>query len=347
MEKSFYFKRFLVVFFLAFFVTGGLFAQMDIVYVYDPARLNTVTGVNPDEEATVAILTEAGYTVTLFPVVALSSATQDQLDLLNNADLVYIGRAVGSTNFQDPNKTFWNEITAPVMTGNMWGIRNNRMNWFNIDQCEAFDGIGVDDVMAVDVVEIDDPVFKGQDTPLDWWIGPYNTIAIDDAGNGMVMAVETANLRPVFVRWEADTEFYDGSVDLPYGPRTFFGMDGDGAFDADGNTLWQYSKYTEAGMQVFLNEVAWLTGNLEDNTSSKGFGLNPMVSFNQSTNQLVVEMEQLAKVAVLDVAGRQIYSGLALDNSITVDANAFKSGMYLVRISDNSNKVITKKFIKK
>lgn len=341
-------KRFFLLFLIGFTITATSLAQSEIVYVYDPARINSVTGNNPDLEITGAILEEAGYTVTPFEVVALSSASQEQLDQLNNADLVYIGRAVASTNFQDPNKTFWNEITAPVMTGNMWALRNSRMNWFNSADCANIDEPGMEDVLDAEVYEADDPVFKdlGGETFLGWWKGPYSTIAAEDVGYGTLMAVEGNSMNPIFVRWESDLEFYDGSGDMPFGPRTFFGLGNDDPTDADGNTIFNYSNYTEAAMTVFLNEVAYLTGNLEDNTAVSDLKLNASATFNQASGQLQVKMDNLAKVEVIDLSGRLVYAQSTDNNKFSADFSYAKSGIYLVKMSDKDNRIFTKKFMK-
>nr|HPR33651.1 T9SS type A sorting domain-containing protein [Prolixibacteraceae bacterium] len=178
---------------------------------------------------------------------------------------------------------------------------------------------------------------------IDWWIGPYNTIATADAGNGTVLAVETMGMRPVFVRWDADSEFYPGSADMPFGPRTFFGLDGDGATDAEGNTLWQYSKYTELGMQVFLNEVAFLTGTLEDKTSAREMNLNARIGWNPANGQLSVEMNQLAKVDVLDLMGRTIYTSSVRQDRADINLSHAGKGLFVVRIINNNQQSYTRK----
>ena len=349
MKNSTFLKCSFVNLLVLLMLSGTLIAQSEIVYVYDETRTNILTGENPDLESTGAVLEEAGYLVTPFPVISLSTATQDQLDQLNSADLVYIGRAVASTNFQDANKTFWNEITAPVMTANMWALRNSRMNWFNSADCANIDDPALEDVLDAEILEIDDPVFKdlNGETFLGWWSGPYSTIAAADGGNGLVLAVELSTMYPIFVRWDAEYEFYDGSGDMPFGPRTFFGLGNDNPRDADGNAIYNYMSYTDEAMTVFLNEVAYLTGNLVvDHTFSKEFGLNVSVNFNQSSGQLVVKMDGLAKVEVLDLVGRHVYSGVATDKRLSTDLGFVKQGIYLVKISDKDNHAVTKKIIK-
>ena len=344
MKNSKTLKPFSVILFLFLLFSGSSFAQTEIVLVYDPARIDPLTQENPDLR-TAALFEEAGYEVNLFRVRALSAATQVELDSLNNADLVYIARAVASTNFQDPNKAAWNAIEAPVMTSNMWALRNTRMNWFNTADCEANDATPLDQILEAEILDPGDPVFAGIDGgTIDWWIGPYNTIATSDAGNGTVLATETATGRPIFIRWEELVEFYSGSVDEPAGPRTFFGLDCDGPTDENGVQLFLYNKYTDEAKQIFLNEVARMTGNLSGLKDLEF--VNSTVYLNHTTQQLVVEMDQLSKVEVIDLAGRQIYSSQVNNNKISIDLNFVKSGIYLVKLSDSNHKIVTKKIVK-
>jgi hypothetical protein len=152
-------KQFSVILFLFLIYSGSSFAQSEIVLVYDPARIDPFTGENPDLK-TVAIFEEAGYAVHLFRVRALSTATQGELDSLSNADMVYIARAVASTNFQAPNKTAWNAIEAPVMIANMWALRSTRMNWFNSENCEANDATPLDQILDAEILDLEDPVLR-------------------------------------------------------------------------------------------------------------------------------------------------------------------------------------------
>ncbi|MBN1925978.1 MAG: T9SS type A sorting domain-containing protein [Prolixibacteraceae bacterium] len=342
--KKLYFKRNVIVLFLFILIAGGVYAQSEteIIFIYDPNGLNPDTGVNPDEETAVAIMQEAGYMVTLFPVVDLSTATPDVLETLNSADLIYIGRRVGSTNFQDPNKQMWNSIEAPIMTGNMWALRSNRMNWFNSESCVGGGTFGSEDIVWVDVLEEDDPVFADIDVyEGGWWIGSYNVIEVDDAGNGLVMCVETENLRPVFVRFDPGLDFYDGAGDYPEGPRTFMGMDADNS----GASEFNYCAYTDDAKQVFLNEIARLTGNLEPGSSERLSGVKASVNFNQSNGQLVVSMDQLSKIEVFDLLGRQVLSSPANNEKMQIDLSNIKSGLHIVKLANSNNQFYTQKIL--
>lgn len=346
MKKNLYTKRIVVVALLAFLITGNLFAGMNIVYVYTPTTLDTETGENPDLK-TVAILEEAGYEITLFDIIDITTASDEQMETLNTADLVYIGRAVGSTNFQAPKKQVWNSIVAPIMTGNMWALRNTRMNWFNTGDCVGGGDFGSEDAVEVEVLESDDPVFSNIDLSAGWWIGAYNTIEAEDGGNGTVMLAEitTGNYRPVFVRFEEGVEFYNGAGDEPAGPRTFMGMD----CDAGGATPFNYSAYTEEAMKVLLNEVAYLTGNLEEDhtgISDQRNLIDAWIYPNMVKNKITVEMQGLNKVDIVSLDGRVISSTLANTNQKTIELTDIKSGIYLVRLTNSDNISVSKRIIK-
>ncbi|MFA9391992.1 MAG: T9SS type A sorting domain-containing protein [Prolixibacteraceae bacterium] len=345
MKTNFYTKGIAVGLFLVLLVTGNLFAGMNIVFVYTPTTVDSETGENPDLK-TVAILEEAGYEITLFDIIDITTASDEQMETLNTADLVYIGRAVGSTNFQDPKKQIWNSIEAPIMTGNMWALRNTRMNWFNSADCVGGGEFGSEDVVEVEVLEGDDPVFANIDLSSGWWIGAYNTIEAEDGGNGTVMLAEitSGNYRPVFVRFEAGVEFYDGAVDEPAGPRTFMGMD----CDASGATPFNYSAYTDEAMKVFLNEVAYLTGNLEDNTGI----FNNRNLFDASVyptmvkNTITVEMQGLNKIEIVSLDGRILNSTVVNSNKATVETTGINAGLYLVKLTNSDNISVSKRIIK-
>jgi hypothetical protein len=99
----------------------------------DTAVVDPVTGEFPDM-AWVHALEDSGYVVDTFYTAGLSTASQGLLDTLLNADLVIIGRSVPTTTLggNSPDDKFaWNDLPVPILTGNMWALRNTRLNWFN------------------------------------------------------------------------------------------------------------------------------------------------------------------------------------------------------------------------
>lgn len=342
MKKKLHLKSFLNFAVIMLFLSISLNAQQ-IVYVFDPARTDE-NGVNPDKPIR-DILTFEGYEVIPFITPDISQATDEQIDTLENADLIYIGRAVASVNFQGDNRFVWHGFTAPMITSNMWALRSNRMNWFNTETCTNVDD-PVDAVFMGDIW-VDDPVFEGLMGTLDWWTGPYSTIEItyEDAGNGEVLATKTDGGQVLFVRFEADIEFYPGG-DIPYGPRVYIGSASDNMRDENQNPIYNYWGYTDEIKQVFLNEVASLLGLFPSGIENSELKLNPSVYPVPATNNLVVEMENLNSLDILDPAGRCISSYTVNSKEITLDVSGLKSGIYILKISDKKGNALMKKFIK-
>jgi hypothetical protein len=299
------FKRFTMLFlFLAIFISGKLFAQKEVIIVYDPVTKDAHTGVNPDLEMK-ALFEAEGYVVHPFGAYDLSKATPEQLDSLKKADLIYIGRAVGSMNFASPNKEIWNAITTPIITSNMWALRSSRMNWFNSINT-ATTNIKADSVIKADILKPNDPVFEGISSPVDWWKGHFDLISGTNGGNGTVMATKAGNGAVVYVRFTEGLEFYPGSVDAPAGPRVYMGNASDGVSDAVGK-ICNYFGYTEEGKKVFFREVARLTTYepkeivivYDPATIDKHIGMNP----------------DLAMKAVFESKGYKVYPFSAFDLS--------------------------------
>ena len=321
-----------------------LLAQ-EIVYVYDPGRIDAITGENPDIP-TIRLLEENGYTVHHFTTLALSSATPEQIDSLNSADLIFIGRAVGSTNFESPNKELWNAISAPIITQNMWALRSNRMNWFNSADCANID-VPLDEVFQGEIWT-DDPVFEGLSGITDWWTGPYSTINVTDAGNGEVLATKTGDNYVLFARFESFVEFYDGSVDMPEGQRVYFGSASDNMLDEEGNNIFNYLGFTEGIKKVFLNEIANLTGIFEP--VNTGFNRKNMLESLSvypipASTTLNIEMTNLKNVDVIAFSGKVVASVLAQGSKTVIDLSGLKKGVYYLKISDINNDNVIKKVL--
>ena len=228
-------------------------AQEIIFLSYNPgdtSKNDPVTGESPDMPHVYA-LEDAGYNVTLFYTASLSTDGQDTLDMLEEADLIVLGRSTPSTGYMDPHKEAWNSITTPILNLEMWAARNIRLNWFNTESMLIVADSGV--VFRAYINEPDDPVFEGldvSDDSLDWVIGPFDAIGTTDGGLGEVLA-SLADGTVLFVRFEPDVEFYPGTNDAPWGWRSFIGN------GRDNSSLppYNYYNFTPESEQVFLAEV--------------------------------------------------------------------------------------------
>lgn len=233
---------------------GALIHAQDkgtIVFTTRPNFTDPATGESPDMPHIYA-LQDAGYEVITFYNASLSTASQEALDTLYNAHLIILGRSTPSTGYQDPQKQVWNSIPTPTLCLEMWAVRNTRMNWLNTTNIPQLAEEGTYYNAIIDVP--DDPVFEGLDTsvPMPWVIGSADYMGTTDAGNGTVLARLESDSSVLFVRWEPDVEFYDGSIDYPAGHRTLIGN----GRDNGGQPPFNYYNFTEESEQVFLAEVA-------------------------------------------------------------------------------------------
>jgi len=71
------------------------------------------------------LLKEAGYDVKRY----IQTGTPD-VDMVNAADLVIVGRSVASSSFQNAAATTWNGVTAPMIVLNGYTARKNRMGFY-------------------------------------------------------------------------------------------------------------------------------------------------------------------------------------------------------------------------
>ena len=212
------------------------------------SKIDPATGEYPDMPHIYA-LQDAGYKVIIFYNAALSTASQETLDTLNNANLIILGRSTPSTDYGS-HKEAWNGISTPILNLELWNCRNNRLNWFNTTSMISLADEGVFNAI-IDVP--DDPVFKDVDTsaPVPWVIGPLDAVGVKDAGNGTVLARMESDSSVLFVRFEPDVEFYDGSIDMPAGHRTVLGN----GRDVSGAAPFNYYNFTPESEPVFFNEV--------------------------------------------------------------------------------------------
>lgn len=145
----------------------------------------------------------------------------------NAADVVVMGRNIGSADVAAAEEV-WDAVERPVLTMNMWGLRENRANWVPAGiGCENING---DTLVVNGIIQNDDAVFGGLTDTINWWNGSFSSFVPDSArvaaGNGTLM-IESEDLRPLFMRWKANTEFYPGAGHAPSHVRSFMGMGND------------------------------------------------------------------------------------------------------------------------
>ncbi len=200
---------------------------------------------NRDSVVIAEINNNGAYTVT---EVAQDLITDDLLPQLNEADVVIMGRSLGSGDVRDSKDT-WDKITAPVLSMNLWGLRNNRALWFNTGTCTNV--VSNPDSVLQGVVVADDPVLSGTTGTFDFWNGSFSILAPVDAGNGITY-IESTDGSPLFTRWMKGYEFYEGSGQVPMGDRTYMGIGQD-------NTGENYFTFTDEAKKIFFNELSRMT----------------------------------------------------------------------------------------
>jgi hypothetical protein len=276
------------------------------------------TGIQADQ-VFVDELTSLGYTVWHFAIPSLATTSADTVDSLNQANLVIIGRSAPSVWGQDPHKTFWNNLTVPLLNLNLWNERNNRMNWFNTANIARNNTLDNGDTLIAEVVMPDDPVFEGIDLGdgfVPWAYSPFDYIQTEDAGNATVLARNKADNSVLFARFEPGFEFYDGAGDAPEGPRSVMGSGNDALKDSLGGAIINFYNFTDISHQVYLNEIARLVAlSLPNDAAGPGPALpsacrlaqnfpNP---FNPST-EIAYSIREAVRVSVevVDAQGRLI-----------------------------------------
>jgi hypothetical protein len=235
-------------------------AEGNIVFVSRPDKHDDINNVHPDSSH-IDELVAAGYNVTLFYNRTLGTASEAQMDTLNNADVIILGRSCDSGVFggNDPaDKVAWNSVTKPILALSPYFVRNSRMNWFNTGSCKHYDDAGV--VLKAIVEEPRDYVFSGltlTDDSLAWAVGPYDVLVTKEAGNGELLARSAVDTNVLFVRFDPWVEFYAGAGDQAAGYRTMLGNGNDNSADPNtGQKIYNYNNFTIESKQVYLAEVA-------------------------------------------------------------------------------------------
>ncbi len=194
---------------------------------------------------------------------------------LEAADLIIIGRVVSSGTYDDANEAeMWNAISTPMISQSAHVCRAySKWGWFNTtgtsnktprlmlstyDDHDIFAGVAIDPNGNVDLV---DP--NAQVT-----LPNLNEGTV--AGNGTLLGVHDEGY-PWIVTWEPGIEYYDGSGQIPAGPRMFLGVaagktmndlvEGGYNLTADGQTLFLNAvEYMMAGAPIVQNASFELPG---------------------------------------------------------------------------------------
>jgi hypothetical protein len=220
----------------------------------------------------ISLLQSKGYIVTrdTLTVGTRSAALrQGQIDTLNMADLIIIGRTTGSGNFAD-TAGFNQKVTKPLISLSPHICRSSdRLNWMT---GANFDN-GGSPVTKVWVKT--HPIFTGvtigTDSSvqmIDSTVGPYKSTSLfrlsvgQTAGNATVLAMQsdTTNRSVAIAYWPAGTAFSSSPGNTAGGKRMWFNA---GTYDNNGGFQGGSMNLTAAGQKIFLNAVEYmLTGTV-------------------------------------------------------------------------------------
>jgi hypothetical protein len=224
----------------------------------------TVTVVSDDDfdKPCITFLNKQGFrnVKTFWQSRDINLVSQDSIDILNNSDLVIIGRSGPSTSFQDSaERVTWNNLTAPVILNCPWKARSSRLKWFNsstsnqINQPE-----GTTTAVALD---LDDPVFEfapgiavNGNIP-EWSFLADDYILVKEfAGSNGEWVVNRGDTIPLVVRFEPNVQFYEGAGDSAAAERVYFGMGN----DANGPN--NFFPLTQTAQAIYFAEAMRLLG---------------------------------------------------------------------------------------
>lgn len=210
----------------------------------------------------VNLLQGAGHTVSRFTIAG--PLTAENVATLNTADLVIVGRASNSGDFDNANGVIWNEqITAPVINMTAYAARRNRLGWITGD---TVPDSGPTPLVAANPAH---PIFNGITFAGDGMTMADNyNVMIDrgttQLGNPPVAGATVIATNPLvansiaIAEWPAGTVVTDERTGVPpqtlAGDRMFFAG---GSREANGAAVTTAGvlDLTSAGQQLFLNAV--------------------------------------------------------------------------------------------
>jgi hypothetical protein len=259
--------------------TTGAVAQPKVIWVSfhgaDNEPSNGAKGVGfteaPDKAYT-DLLKANGYDVTRF----ITTGTPD-VNVLNAADLVIVGRSVNSGHYSNAAATTWNGVSAPMIIMGGYTMRKNRLGFAT--------GNTIPDTTADVALTVSDPnhpIFAGIPLLDGTMVNPYAGIAIYPTdgttkargisivtgpmnAEGKVLAAVSAAGVPaagtVIAEWPAGaTLTHDGGAgtDVLAGPRLVFLTGAREASGKSSETAGMYDLYPD-GEQMFLNAVKYMT----------------------------------------------------------------------------------------
>jgi hypothetical protein len=220
-----------------------------------------------DDQPWIDFLTSQGFNVDYRMGPALGNGYWRTLDdakiaALNAADLAIVSRNSNSGDYINGTEpTQWNSVKTPLILMNPNFLRSSHWKWFNTTTINSTTPV-------MQPVDPQNPAFvgvtldaKGQIQALLVLPGATSSFpGTADAGNGTVIAKRADTGDAWIAQWNAGTEFYKGSAQIPAGPRVWFaGGTQEAAATATTPAVGRGDiNLTDSGKAVFLNVVDML-----------------------------------------------------------------------------------------
>ena len=232
-------------------------------------------------------LESEGYNVTVPLYEDFTTIGPEQIAQLNMADLVILGRGIGSGDFDDADDAAWAELRKPIILMSNWTARAKRLGWVGSHSLPSMARV---DSFNAKIEMPDDPIFNNILLPDDMII-PYALenlgaiLAGKDLINGEVVLSLAASDKMVYnvdqetgtvtedtvlsayegnlllARWEPGVPMFAGDVEgkvapVQQGYRTYITVGHDNAYDdALPGGIRNFYVFTCYMQRIWLNEV--------------------------------------------------------------------------------------------
>jgi hypothetical protein len=196
-----------------------------------------------------------------YPSAGLANEAEENIKMLNDADLVIIGNDVKPADFGAPDNAAWNSLAVPLLLNSAICAKKDYLNWFSTNSHILVES---DVLINVRINTPEDTIFTFvtfTGDHIEWTRGPTVLLTSSLLHNGQIIASYQDD--PVVVRWPASTEFYPLASTSANGERTYFGM----GYPAEGMPL------TKNGQAAYLAEISRLIKRK----------IKPPVQFNSDT----------------------------------------------------------------
>jgi hypothetical protein len=230
-------------------IQAPVFANIDY-------RVLMVTDADMRDSLQIEFLEDEGYSVDVWEVARLGSEPQSTLDMINARDLVVIGRAPHSSNFQQGiDKYTWNKkVQVPVVLNSQWIARNSRLNWLNSGNAYHVEGIW--DTIQAKILDPTDAIFGDITVPpadsiVGWSEQPEDLIRLDTTTNATILVTAADTNGVLVARIDPCVVFYPGAAvtEKAAAPRTYFGFGND-------NLGWpNFFPLTDDAKTVYADEI--------------------------------------------------------------------------------------------